>query len=681
MSFPRSSLLQRLILSAIPLLFVTISCSKSEPSADVEARLRAIGDSLKESNIPAARRIVAEGMRTAEDSDDYFQYLMEDAVLDYYSSRPDSLRRKAMIVMKYLEGKSPSQARSALRMKAMGAFGALYTQYSHLPDSSEYFQAKAVEAARELDSKDDIIRTLGNLADTYKNNGKLDLSADTYGEAISLADSIHSSPYTLVQLYAGIASVYTALHDFENSDIWWRHTGELYDVMLPYERFNYLNNRGNDLFLKGDYNGSLKVFRRLEAMLDSIPDTEWEQHFCSTNLADVYLMLGDADQAAARLPENMKFFSEVQPNPLFTDHMQVQRMRLAYLRGENAEVERLLHEAPIHKALRPELLLLRLRFENEYYSSTHQWEKAYRALEALKSEEDSMINERVHLKTEAMRMGYERDAKVTELSTQVARNQSHMRMLLTAVVSAVIMIVLLVLLVLQRRRMGTLKETAMLANIMALRSRLSRSRNTPHFIYNLLNQMMARREAGKPDNLDSVVKLLRIQQSVADEIACRLSLELEFVNAYTTLRSEGMNRPVEYSENIEEGINPAETVVPATVIQILVENAFKHGFPTLPPEESALLVITVARTADGGIRITVANNAGSGVSPVSDSTRQGMRIIDSTIRILNEKARRKITFKVARWTYNPQSEGFIAEIAIPEDFPFPEECTYLAGDR
>lgn len=657
-------------MTLLQLLFV--ACKGEDSSLSEFDKLgEMVSDSVKTGNFTGVHRLLADRMLAARDSDEYYACLSQQSIADYYGSQPDSMLKHTQRVMRYASQYPDKPLMRKLLAKAYGTMGAYYVQFNFNSDSCIHYQSMALDASRGLNDRREELQAMGNLADSYRMSGRLDLSASLYLQAIALADSISAPRSDYIPLYGGLAGAYTSLNDFDNSRVWLAKEGGLWNEMSEYERFNYLNNSGNDYYLAKDYDKALATFRRLRSHLDSLPEAAWERHFCSTNLTDVFLSLSMPDSAEAGIAENLHFFSEVQPNLYAASHIKTQQMRLAALRGNRAEVERLLRENPISPDVRPEQRLLRLDFLRDYYARTGQWREAYDAESAYQALEDSVRSSQVKMRSEAMRLQYEHSSDMLALRLQIAEQERHHTILVGIVIAALLGVLLLIVVIRLLRQREQLREQRMMTRIRDLRIDNLRSRITPHFIYNALNHEIARRERGEEPSLKSLSDLLRRQQMIADDFVIHLQAELDFVSDFVEVKREGLGQPLEFSVNVAPDIDPRKVKVPSMMIQIFVENAFKHGFGSLPDGAERILAISIRRKEDNYIEICVDNNTLPGHTPTSDSTRQGLRIVDSTLQILNEHNRRQASFNLIPWTDNPQQAGCRAILTLPEDFKTP----------
>ena len=86
---------------------------------------------------------------------------------------------------------------------------------------------------------------------------------------------------------------------------------------------------------------------------------------------------------------------------------------------------------------------------------------------------------------------------------------------------------------------------------------------------------------------------------MSDHLTDSLSDELDFIDNFVALKSDSQTGPVEYVKKIDPEINPDDVTLPSMSLQIFVENAFKHGFASLPPDARRILEIRVRRDRGG----------------------------------------------------------------------------------
>lgn len=611
------------------------------------------------------------------DSDRWCNTKVQEAVLNYYLCRPDEMLSAIDSACGYLDRRPESPERLMMHHKVLQAKGTVYSQFYFNPDSAIYYLLRGADLADKTGDRKVYALALANVADAYKTNSQLDHASDFYHRAILEADTAGFDPEDYISLYGGLATVYTGLRDFENSGKWWKKTMALWPRMIPFEKFNNLNNLGNDYYYKMDYRGALKTFRRLNNYLDSLPWAEWEKNFVAVNLSDCYLRLGMADSVENLIPRALAYFTDVQPNPVAVSYLHTLMMRRSALKGDYAETDRLIALHPMSDSLRPEMKLLRLEFLSEYYDRRGKEGLALKTWRELDSLEDSLRSLTVAQNIGAQRLSYERDREMLRLQTANARQGSRIMKLLAIIAVVVAILLIIVGAVLINRRRVRVREQQMLDKISSLRAEASRSRITPHFIYNALNHEIRNRNAGLPSRLEAIVSLLRQQQFVASEIVTTLEKELEFTDNYITVQADNFEGRFVYDLNIEEGLDPARMRMPSMLIQILVENAFKHAFPALGPEDLCRLSISVTTSdrkpkstdqpTEKDVIVSVFNSAPKGTDCLPPRTGTGLRVIMETLKLLKERQNVAITFDInlKHELSDAADSGCLASYTIP----------------
>lgn len=209
------------------------------------------------------------------------------------------------------------------------------------------------------------------------------------------------------------------------------------------------------------------------------------------------------------------------------------------------------------------------------------------------------------------------------------------------------------------------REQRMMNKIISLRQENLRNRVTPHFIYNALNHELHNEKSGKPSNLDALVHLIRRQQLLASEILIPFSEELKFTDDYIKVISDNGRDPLDYQFRMQPGINP-EFPFPSMTLQILVENAFKHGFTTLTPGTERKLYVNVERKNDNLIKVSVFNNCGPHPSK-AEKGGTGLHVLVETFRLLNDHNKDQIFFNIDMNAECDGLKGYNATITLPDN--------------
>lgn len=627
-----------------------------------------ISDTLRLGNIDKAMSMTEQLKSDAVKKGDsalWSEAMVQQGVNSYYQGNPPGVLAAADSAIRWLENHPDFPSRARILAKAYQTKGAYYDQYYFNADSTALYFRKAVDQVELSGLHTDLPQAYANYANALRMGAALDSAALYYHRAISIADSLGLETTHYIPLYNGIASVFTDMRDFENSAIWWRKSMDVMDSMDQFDKFNTLTGIGNDHYYQNDYQGAQEVFTRLKKMLDSVPGSEWEKMFTNVNLADTYIRLGKVKEGEEILDGAAKYFMTDQPNPMVTSYIQTLRMRAATARGDFAGGLDLARQYPEADTLRLEQHLARLKAMEELYSNSGNHREAYATRCRYDHLNDSLRSYRLSQQISALNAMYQRDQRILHLKAGNTRQQAHIYKLTAAIAIALVVIVGLILIVVVRRINVRKREEKMMNKIITLRQENLRNRVTPHFIYNALNHELLNKKNGKPSHLDSLVDLIRKQQILASEILIPFSEKLKFTDDYIRVISDNGRGTLKYNCQIDPAINP-DFSFPSMTLQILVENAFKHGFTTLQPDSERILNIAVSREANGHITVSVFNNYGDATSGV-EKGGTGLRVVLETIRLLNEHNRGQIHFNIEMHAQLDGINGCNATITLPDN--------------
>jgi len=138
------------------------------------------------------------------------------------------------------------------------------------------------------------------------------------------------------------------------------------------------------------------------------------------------------------------------------------------------------------------------------------------------------------------------------------------------------------------------------AQISALRMQLN-----PHFLFNTMNSIssLMRTDVTAADNmLEQLGSLLRITLKRGDAQLIPLRDEMEFIELYLAMQDQRFGSRVRQTVSIDSELHDA--LVPAMILQPIVENAYAHGLSKL--DHDGLLAIE-GRREGRRVRISVMN--------------------------------------------------------------------------
>ena len=160
-----------------------------------------------------------------------------------------------------------------------------------------------------------------------------------------------------------------------------------------------------------------------------------------------------------------------------------------------------------------------------------------------------------------------------------------------------------------------------------------RSQISPHFMFNVLNNLVALARK-KSDSLEpaivSLSQLMRYMLYESDDYRVSLSKEVDYIKSYISLQMLRFGNTVKTNVDVKSDID-IYTIEPMLLIPF-VENAFKHGTGTL---ETA--VINIALSVDETARMmhfTITNNVGPADDSKDSSSGIGIANVRRRLAIL-----------------------------------------------
>ena len=162
------------------------------------------------------------------------------------------------------------------------------------------------------------------------------------------------------------------------------------------------------------------------------------------------------------------------------------------------------------------------------------------------------------------------------------------------------------------------------AQIAALRMQLN-----PHFLFNTMNSIssLMRMDVNAADTmLEQLSCLLRMSLQRGDAQLITLREEAEFVELYLAMQAQRYAGRVEQSVWFDPELYDA--LVPAMLVQPIVENAFVHGLSKL--EACGTLVVDVRKQSD--LMKVIVTNSGIGLNPGNNSRANGHGVGLSNIK-------------------------------------------------
>lgn len=668
-----SKILRRAFLPVLLLLFLAVSCKQSEQHSswkkEYDSFYRSVTDSLT-THPQQIRALAKQKMEMSTDSLEWYYYSAIVLKTYMFTSDVDSARYLIKRIEDFCVREQSSPYLADLRSEYLNTKGNIYVRVGAMDSAIVCFTDSYKQRLKgvKTESVPDI---LINLADACSRQGKYDVSAFWYRKALQIGDSLGISEGRRHPVYYGLAQVYMALHDFDQCDYYYNLAGMFYDKMLPYEKYIYLNNRGNSYYYREDYPEALKYFKKGFSLAVSHPDMGFEKNLCMVNLGDVYLQMNEPDSAAKYIDECQPFFRKIgAAGALY--YIDTQRIGLALERNDMATVRNLLGKATNPNQIEPDMLRIRNKYLQEFYEKTADYKNAFFYQKENSRLDDSIRNEHVRMRTADMSLRYQQDSTLLAKNILIEQQKVEMlklhegRFFWIGICVLVLVIACFIYLYEKKRRALLLAQSQ--RTISSLRLENIRNRMSPHFIFNVLNQEMGSREGENKKELSSLVKLMRRNLELAEQMCVTLKEELGFVQTYIDLQRRSLEPEFKVTIEVGEDVDTNQLLLPSMLIQIPVENAIKHALRGKEGERR--LWIDVHRSGTYiCVRITD-NGGGFKLNSANRGTGTGMKVIMQTIQILNAKNKEMIETAVHNIPLPDGETGCEVSFHLPLDYDY-----------
>lgn len=656
--------------------FVFLGACAPGDKEDVYTEMRAFedfshinGDSV--AIVPRKVRLKAfQKMEEAKDSLVKYNYLAMTLKTYLITSQLDSAQIVIQQIHDFIERQHSSSQMADLESECFNMKGNIFARVGNM-DSAEICFRKAYELRMRGTRIEVVPDILMNLADANNRLGKLDIGAAWYRRALLMCDSLHMASTKKPPIYYGLAQVYVTMRDFEQCDYYYNLAGESYDSMLPYEKYIYLNNRGTSYYYREDYQTAIKYFQKVIDLVEGYADMSFELNLGRLNLGDCYLQLNMVDLAVKYINECQLFFEEMGVSTALY-YIDTQKIELALLQKDFQEARRLLSESVVPPGIDPDMVHIRNKYLQQFYEETGNYKRAYHYLQRNNQLDDSIRNERVRMRTADLTLRYQQDS--TLIAHRVLLQEQKNKVLVlrqtqfVVFAVAVVSILTAVFLYLYSKKKRALLLARNHRTVSTLRLENIRNRLSPHFIFNVLNREMAERNVEGKQELSSLVKLMRRNLELVEQLCVTLAEELDFVKTYINLERRSLGPDFHSELKIEKDVQPEQIRILSMMIQIPVENAVKHALREKEGERN--LWVSVCRRGNG-ICIKITDNGG-GYRPDSRNrgTGTGMKVIMQTIRILNNKNKEAIDVLVHNVSLQSGEMGCEVTFWLPDNYDY-----------
>ena len=550
------------------------------------------------------------------------------------------------------------------------------------------YYIKAYRELMKLDHHNDAIDICINIADASRQLGKLADASSWYRRANFLADSLnlHEAQNSIL---AGLGQVYNDLRNYQLAHFYFRKAERQYPPRNPKDAHFFYNSWGNVYSSQEKPAEALKCFLKAQKAARQMGQP-FMTAVVDANLGQTYLELNRLDSAQKYLANTTKFFF-VQPNMQNDLQFYIDGLNAALALKQNRldKASAILSKPYDLSKMSPNYLYLYHKGWADLYERKGQFAKALQYQKLMKQYDDSLRNATMVSNVQENELRFKQDTAIVrrDLILQSTQAEAKSSRLILLLVIGLLVVGVLALVVFYRYKSLRHKHQHReeMNRMMALKMENVRNRFSPHFVFNVLNIFISNLPKGvnvKPLRL--LIQVLRANLLTCDQVAVSLEDELQMVMSYSSLRHETNPFLPMPRFDIAKEVDMS-LMLPSMIIQIPVENALKHAFVGMEESGEKPLLDVKVWIEDGMLRIDVLDNGCGGVGAVAGmgtrktnaaaSTGTGLRILNSTIEMLNAGNARKLYFKMqsrigAAGGGSDRQKGMCVSIGVPCEYDY-----------
>ncbi len=478
--------------------------------------------------------------------------------------------------------------------------------------------------------------------------------------------------------------MYNDLRNYQLAHFYFRKAERQYPPKNPKDAHFFYNSWGNVYSSQEKPAEALKCFLKAQEAARQMGQP-FMTAVVDANLGQTYLELNRLDSAQKYLTNTTKFFF-VQPNMQNDLQFYIDGLNAALALKQNRldKASAILSKPYDLSKMSPNYLYLYHKGWADFYERKSQFAKALQYQKLMKQYDDSLRNATMVSNVQENELRFKQDTAIvrrdlTLRSTQAEAKSSRLILLL---VIGLLVVGVLALVVFYRYKSLRHKHQHReeMNRMMALKMENVRNRFSPHFVFNVLNIFISNLPKGvnvKPLRL--LIQVLRANLLTCDQVAVSLEDELQMVMSYSSLRHETNPWLPMPRFDIAKEVDMT-LMLPSMILQIPVENALKHAFVGMEESGEKPQLDVKIWVEDGMLRIDVIDNGCGGAGALAGmgrkkanaaaSTGTGLRILNSTIEMLNAGNARKLYFRMRSRTGaadggSDRQKGMCVSIGVP----------------
>ncbi|MBQ6210244.1 MAG: histidine kinase [Prevotella sp.] len=634
--------LSTLAIIAFPLMGCNHQKTGDERTEAEFARLQTVTDSVL-ALTPRASALVDSALAHTEDSLNYYDYYVKKGFL-FLMGQSDSVLHVSNRILHFAQ-RLPQTPRAKGLLAQAYNLRANYFFHNHKEhDEVLEYNLKSYHLVMESDIIYQAPYICANIGDNYIIQSLLPDAATWYRRALVISDSLGVPKEKNCSLYMGLGHIYCLLNDFDLSEEYYAKAMEEADKLEANMKFNLFNNYGNLQYYKGDYDKALSVFLQLDSLINRYGlKGGFEDNLCRLNMADVYLNLGKTQESMQCLEPADSFFRKygVGDGIYYANTIRIGNILKT---GNVSRISDIIKGEPPRLTTDENMIDIRNKYLHDYYASVGDRQRAAHYEQITLARKDSIDKSRQHMRASDVMMRLAMDTLALHNQLRIEEKNAEMskaKYTYTLIIGGILMLALGLLawiLFLRKRNADKRME------IIQLKIANTRNSINPHFIFNILNHATSKSDESHDKAIGGIAELMRSQLKIAKQMFVPLREELDFVERYLEVVAPTMGEDFTYTITRLADECQDNRLVPSTFVQILAENAIKHGLRGIDHDKT-LTIDTIVTDTDTTITVTD-NGRGFDIRSSSSGTGTGLNVIKRTTALINHNSRQKLTFSI-----------------------------------
>lgn len=598
------------------------------------SRLLALDDSISKLT-PTVEDSIKRAMLRSNDTLQWCEYAVRLCRYYFKTSNSDSMSVYLAKIIKYAE-RQPATPRvnGVLGLAYECEAGSKQLTQRGIKEVADLHR-KAYSKIMQSETKSSISDIVANLGDTYYLGDDIPKAASCYRRALFLADSLHLPREKSVSLYMGLARIYERLGDLSEAERFYKQSEKCFGMMQQNMQTYFLSSFGSYYYKIRQFRKSLSYFQRMEKLVAKTEgDGSFNMALCRINTADVYLNLGNLAMAEKYLSLSEPLFRR---ENIGVGIHYANSIRIGILLKEKryADIKRILDGEHISGFVDYPIQKIRNAYLRDYYVAIGNPSTALANKIAEDEKDDSISRSNSYMRASEVIQRFSEDTLALHHDIAMAEKEKKQQkdQNVIIILSAGILILVLAIIVwwMHTRK----KQVSAQMERFMLRLENTRNRISPHFIFNVLNNRIYSADQKEKDELMSLAQLIRKSLDLSRNTFVPLCEELDFVKKYVEVQSYVLRPDFEFKLSVPQDIG--DICIPSMSIQILAENAIKHGLKGLDRKQT--LSIAVDRR-DREVEIVVEDNGRGFDCTRGSGNGLGMNIIRQTIAAVNRSSKR-----------------------------------------